>query len=381
MGRTAFVSGLVPLASWSLVACAAPAAPEGVQSLHVVRDDAQLRAALQDLAPGALVVIGPGVYSGRHELRGVKGTAAAPIVICGDPRDPPVFEGGGSEAWHLSGCEHLVLRDLIVRGFPGNGINVDDGGARDAPSRGIRITRVTIEATGPDGNHDALKLSGVDEFLVEDCTFRGWGGSAVDLVGCHDGEIRGCVFEGLPGFSQHSGVQLKGGTARVAVRDSRFLAAGARAVNAGGHTGGDFFRPPDARTEAQDLTIEACAFAGGEAPIAAVGVDGLQIRGNWIHLPEKWVLRLLLENREPRLAPTARVIFTGNTIVFDARVRDFINVGPGVGPDALLLRDNRWIELGPDGEPVPAPRRPVEEPAAAYDRYNPRRPCAHSSLS
>jgi hypothetical protein len=332
--------------------------PPGAPEWLLARDDAELRAALERLRPGVTLLIAPGAYSGRHDLARLSGTDAAPIVICGDPADPPVFTGGGSEAWHLSACSHLTLRDLVVRGFPGNGINVDDAGERAAPARGIRIERVTIEDTGPSGNHDALKMSGVDGFLVKDCSFRGWGGSAVDLVGCHDGEIEGCTFEGRDGFDQQSGVQIKGGSARVAVRDSRFLRAGARGVNAGGHTGRDWFRPPDAGAEARDVVVEGCAFSGGEAPIAAVGVAGLQVRGNLILRPEKWVLRVLLEHPDPRLAPCSGIVFADNSVAFDGRLRSFVNAGVGVSPDAYSLRGNRWIEFGEDGAPVAAARRP-----------------------
>lgn len=347
---------LMALAAGYLLQEPPPAAPEWL----VARDDAGLRAALAQLRPGVTLLIAPGVYSGRHDLAGVSGTAAAPIVICGDPADPPVFTGGGSEAWHLSACNHLTLRDLIVRGYPGNGINVDDEGFFMIPARGIRLERVTIEDTGPTGNHDALKMSGVDAFVVKDCTFRGWGGSAVDLVGCHDGVIEGCTFEGREGFDQHSGVQIKGGSARVTVRDSRFLRAGARGVNAGGHTGKDWFRPPDADAEARDVVVEECTFSGGEAPVAAVGVAGLLVRGNLILRPEKWVLRVLLENQDPRLAPVSGVVFADNTVGFDGRVRTFVNVGDGVPPGAYVLRGNRWIEFGADGAPLAAPRNPED---------------------
>lgn len=344
-----------------VAACVAPPRATGAADPLVVRTVDELRAALADLKPGTLILIRPGAYAGRFDLAGVAGTETAPVMICGDPGDPPVFAGGGSEAWHLSACSHVVLRDLIVRGQSGNGINVDDGGRRETPSRGIRIERVIIEDVGPEGNHDALKMSGVDGFLVKDCSFSGWGGSAVDLVGCHDGEIVGCSFAGKDGFSQHSGVQIKGGSARVSVLRSRFVDAGARAVNAGGHTGLDYFRPPGADAEARDLVVDGCIFLGGEAPIAAVGVAGLRLTGNSIHLPEKWILRVLQENRAEALAACGGVVFARNRVVFDGRVRTFVNVGPGILPGAYELRDNDWVELGPGGGPLPEPRRPAEE--------------------
>ena len=44
------------------------------------------------------------------------------------------------------------------------------------------------------GNNDALKMSGVDHFVVRNPHAEGWGGSAVDLVGCHFGVIEQSRF-------------------------------------------------------------------------------------------------------------------------------------------------------------------------------------------
>lgn len=346
----------------ALAACASCAAAPAEAERRIVGNEEELRAALRGLGPGVEVLLAAGEYRGGHHLAGVRGTEERPIVIGAlDPAQPPVFAGGGSEAWHLSGCHDVVLRDLVVHGFPSNGINVDDGGDLLAPSHGIRIERVTVEATGPQGNHDALKMSGVDEFVVKDCRFQGWGGSAVDLVGCHDGTIEGCAFEALPGFTQASGVQIKGGSARVRVLACEFRGPVARAINAGGSTGLAYFRPPDADAEARDVEIRGCRFFGGDAPIAAVGVVGLRVLDNRIELPERWVLRILQESREPRFVPCSDGLFRGNEVIFDARVRTLVNVGPGTRPETFVFTDNRWIELDERGEPLARPREPALE--------------------
>ena len=91
---------------------------------------------------------------------------------------------------------------------------------------------------GTGGNDDGIKLSGVDSFTVEDCLIESWGawGSAIDMVGCHGGVIRGCVLRN-GGLAGGTGVQAKGGSAGVVVRDNRFESAGVRAVQIGGSTG------------------------------------------------------------------------------------------------------------------------------------------------
>lgn len=304
-------------------------------------------------------MIEAGTYRGGHWLSGLQGSAVAPIVIRGaDSAAPPVFTGGGSEAWHLSACHHVTLRDLAVRGYAGNGVNVDDGGQLDMPARGIMIERLSIEDTGPDGNHDALKLSGLDGFTIRDCIFRGWGGSAVDMVGCHDGLIEGCRFEGAEGFSQSSGVQAKGGSARVTVRRCEFENAGSRAVNLGGSTGLQYFRPPGAGYEASELLVEGNTFRGSQAPIAFVGAVGCVVRDNDLLYPEKWLLRILQESADPQFAPCQGGIFEGNRIRFDQRVQVFVNVGPGTLPDSFVYRDNVWIETDAAGRELASPRVP-----------------------
>ena len=52
-----------------------------------------------------------------------------------------------------------------------------------------------MEETGPTGNKDALKLSGVRDFTVRASRFSGWGGSAIDMVACSEGLIESCRFE------------------------------------------------------------------------------------------------------------------------------------------------------------------------------------------
>ena len=348
-------------------ACAAEATPTPVPvaapAPRVASSDAELRAALRGLGPGEQVRIAPGTYRGGWWLEGIHGTPEAPVRIGAlDPAAPPVFEGGGAEAWHLADCTHVELSDLVVRGYAGNGINVDDGGSHETPARGIRIERVQIESIGPEGNHDALKLSGVEGFVVKDCSFRGWGGSAVDMIGCHDGMIVGCTFEALPGFTQSSGVQIKGGSARVEVVDCEFRGPVARAVNAGGSTGLAYFRPPDADAEARDVEVRGCRFFGGDAPIAAVGVVGLIVQGNRIELPERWVLRILQESRDERFLPCSDGRFEDNEVIFDARVRTLVNVGPGTLPESFRFLRNEWIELGPDGTALERPREPAWPP-------------------
>jgi hypothetical protein len=317
-----------------------------------VNSNEGLRTALRQAVPGSTILIAPGSYTGGLYVENLKGTARARIVIAGlDPAHPPVFTGGGDEGWHFIDCSHVTLRHVVVSGYSQNGINADDGGSFATPSKGMRFEGLTIENTGPDGNFDALKLSGLDKFVVNGCTFRGWGGSAVDMVGCHNGVVTQCVFKGKAGFSQDSGIQLKGCTTNVLVTGCFFKNAGYRAINLGGSTGREFFRPYVTAYEAKAIDISDNRFVGGEAAVAWVTAAGGRVRRNLFYRQEKWVLRILQESTEPPFKPCHGGTFEQNLVVFDSRVDPFVNVGPDTRPESFVFRGNAWFQM--DGNRIP----------------------------
>ena len=234
-----------------------------------------MREALAQARPGETIRIAPGDYRGGVTGQGLRGEPGKPIILkASDPKRPPVFKGG-TTGLHLSRVSHLELHDLIVIGATGNGINIDDGGTLDRPSHHILLRNLVIRDIGPTGNRDGIKLSGVDDFRVEGCTVERWGsgGSGIDMVGCHRGEIVGCTFR-HGDTTGDSGVQAKGGSREIVIRRCRFEHAGQRAVNLGGSTGLAFFRPKPEGYEAKDITVEDCTFNGSMTPVAFVGVDG-----------------------------------------------------------------------------------------------------------
>jgi hypothetical protein len=328
----------------------------------LVRDSSQLRSALRGIKPGATVKLAGGQYRGGVSIVGVSGSAGAPITIsAADEKNPPIFSGG-NEALHLSDCNHLVLRGIVVRGFPSNGINIDDGGSFDTPTKNITIDNVTIENTGPKGNHDALKLSGLDNFIIRNSVFRGWAGSAIDMVGCHMGVVEGCRLVGAKGFTQSSGIQMKGGSADIVVRRNYFDKAGSRAINLGGSTGLQFFRPSVGTYEAKNITVAGNRFAGSMAPIACVTADTGHIYNNTFYMPEKWVLRILQETRDSRFKSCQGVLFERNLVVYDSRIRSFVNVGPGTRPETFTFRHNAWFRTDGSRKPM----LPTNETGGVY---------------
>ncbi len=325
---------------------------------RTARNTAELRAALAAVRPGDTVSIAPGEYPGGFYLRGVNGTAAAPIVIRGsDPRRPPVFSGG-SLGLMVSGCAYVTVRGISVRGARGNGINIDHGGNADTPGHHIVVEDVTITDIGPRGNCDGLKLSGLDDFVVRRCRFEGWGGSAIDMVGCHRGVIEECRFTGKEGFSQDNAVQMKGGSSDILVQTSLFHRAGQRAINLGGSTGLQFFRPQGATAEATRITVAGNRFFGSPCPVAFVSADGGRVYRNTMLFPERWIVRILQEQQAPGFKPCRGGVFEENLVVFDRRVGAHVNVGGGTAPETFTFRRNAWFRTdGPTRPQLPTPEQ------------------------
>jgi hypothetical protein len=341
--------------------------PSGIHAEQIeVRNTVGLKDAIRRLKPGTTVILAPGEYQGGIRIGGIHGTEEQPIVIRGaDPEKPPRFRGG-SVAIHLSDSSYVTLSDLSVSGFPGNGINIDDGGTYETPAHHIVLENIIISDTGPRGNHDALKMSGVTNFIVRDCVFHGWGGSGIDMVGCHRGIIRNCRFIGKDGYSQSNGVQTKGASSEILVHLSFFQYCGHRSINLGGSTDLRYFRLPEGVRkpyfEATDITIAGCRFVGSMAPLAWVGSRNGHFHHNTIYLPEKWVVRILQENTADGFLPCQDGIFEHNLVVFDSRVRVFANVGPNTAPKSFTFHHNSWYQT--DGTKIPL--LPTEEKSGIY---------------
>ena len=156
--------------------------------------------------------------------------------------------------------------------------------------------------------------------------------------------IEGCTFTARPTGGSNA-VQMKGGTRDVLVRRNRFLDAGARAINIGGSTGLQFFRPKVEGFEAKDIRVEGNLFVGATAPVAFVGVDGATVRFNTFHLPGRWVMRILQETTAPGFIPCRAGVFTDNIVVFrsDMWSEGGCNIGPNTAPDTFRFARNAWF--------------------------------------
>lgn len=341
----------VAWATGSAVACA------GVVE---VKDAAALKAALAVLKPATTLKIAPGDYPGGWSVSGIGDLT----VEAADAERPPHFHGG-SNAWQFSRCPGLTLRHLRCSGQTQNGFNVDDGGKLDRPVTQVKLERLRVEDIGPVGNFDGIKCSGIDRMEIRDCEVAGWGGQAIDLVGCHQVLITGCTFTGKEGFSQHTGPQFKGGCEDIRLEKCRLIHAGPRPIQAGGSTGMDFFRPPGAKYEARRISISGNLIEGGECAAAFTGVDGVEFRDNRILFPEKWIFRILQETRAEGFPPCGHAVVAGNSIVFRrGDLKEALNIGEGTAPETFLFEKNRWFaEDRPEQSRL---KLPVEEVGGIY---------------
>jgi len=336
-----------------------------VQENIIVTNSEQFKNALHQLNPGTTISIAPGHYAMGIFLKNVHGSREKPIVITGaDPDKPPIFEGQGEGA-KLSSCSYIKLANLVFRGFAVNGINIADDGSKERreASHHIILEKIVVEDIGPTGNHDALKMSGVDHFVVRNCRFEGWGGSAIDLVGCHHGVIENCRFIGRQGYRTANGVQIKGGSRHVLVQTSTFRNAGRRSINLGGATGLQYFRPLGTDYEAIDITIAGNTFIGGDAQIAWVTAQDGRVAHNLFYLPGKWLGRIVQESEDPRFLPCQHGRFENNLVVTDERVVEYFGVGAGTRPESFVFRGNAWFRAESPGRP----QLPTPESDGIYD--------------
>jgi hypothetical protein len=369
--------------SWFFAARETPLAPS-----VTVSNAAEFRAAVTAAQPGIRILLAPGIYPGGFYFSSLRGTSNSPIVIAAlDPQRPPVIQGGANGI-QLSDPGWVELHGLIFSGATGNGLNIDDGGSFDTPAHHLLLRGLRVTDVGPQGNRDGIKLSGVVDFRVEQCTLERWGtgGSAIDMVGCHRGMIESNLFRHTPAAAATgaNGVQTKGGTQDVTIRRNRFEDAGARSVNLGGSTGLEFFRPPlqsgEEHAEAKDILVEGNTFVGSTAPVAFVGVERAVVQYNTIYRPERWVLRILQETTVAGFVPCRNGQFTDNIVAFHSSQWSSggVNIGPNTAPATFRFARNWWYCL--DDPSRSGPTLPVPEVGGVYGQSPQFRDAVHGDL-
>lgn len=323
-------------------------------------DFANLAAAESTISPGDTVIILNQTFTaGAQFLNDVNGTVTQPVVIIAETLHQPIFQGG-IEGIHLINCNYLELNGLVFEQQTGNGVNIDDGGDYSTPSTNITLRNCIFRDMGMAGNHDFLKMSGVDDFLIENCSFTtGTSGSGVDFVGCHNGIVQDCTFDN----AGVTGIQCKGGTQFITIRRNILKNMTERALNLGGSTGLIYFRPPLPTTiidafEAADLDVYANVFIGNKAPIAYVGCVRVKVFNNTFYKPGNWVIRILQENTTTGFLPCSDNEFSNNIVYQETDLTE-VNIGPNTTSNSFVFTNNLWFNEASNSW---APSLPVVDP-------------------
>lgn len=328
--------------------------------------------AVQEAQPGDAVRLLPGVHAGGISVSELEGTEAAPIWIGGEPGQPTPVLSGGATGIQLSQVRFLVLENLEVADAASNGINCDDGGeySNSNATHHVVFRNLIIRNIGNGGNQDGLKLSGVYDYWVLDCQFSriSAGGSGIDHVGCHRGLISGCTFSEMGSNS----IQCKGGSESIEIRGNQFINGGARAINIGGSTGFEFFRPPLSATgqnqEARKIQVFANIFRGSETPVAFVGAVESVVANNTIVEPGRWIMRILQETTSGNgylFQPCGSNQFVNNLVYFSRqRVGTDVNIGADTDSASFRFSNNLWYAI--DQPSRSRPNLPSPEQSGVY---------------
>jgi hypothetical protein len=335
-----------------------------------VSNDAELLKTLRGAKRGDTVIIAPGTYKGDIYVENLEGVT----IRSADTANRAVIQGG-IRGIQLVRPVDVTLQSLVFSRQLQGGITIDDGEARDTPARGIRIENVSVLNIVEKGNHDGIKLSGVQDVVIRNVVVEGWGteGSAIDFVGVHRALIENSVLRHLTIGLGGSGIRVKGGSKANTIRANRVeLPIGkARAIQAGGKTSAEFFRFADGDEgyEAADVVIEGNVVSGGASAFSWVNIDGGIVHHNLAFRPGTWVLRILNENPGDQIVETQNGQFHDNRVVFNDTDKGFnrpVNVGDKTLPETFSFARNIWINLAKPTAAGSKPKLPVEEVDGIY---------------
>ncbi len=91
-------------------------------------------------------------------------------------------------------------------------------------------------------NAEMIKMAGVDSFVISNCYFSASNEHVIGIagVGCHVGEIYNNTIDSC----LQGGIQFKGGSSAIVIRNNIVNMCAFTGINMGGDTGSDYFRPP-----------------------------------------------------------------------------------------------------------------------------------------
>ena len=343
-----------------------------------VKTDEEVRAALSGVTPGITIRVAPGLYRNWYlATYRIEGTEEAPIIIEGaDPNDLPIIDCRKTGQWknegiHLSGAKYVVLRNLLVRNSKDNGILFAAGGGQSWKDLGrdrgnshhIRIENCSILNANRQGNHDSIKLAGIEYFTVRNCWIEGWGGSGIDANGSRCGVIEDNVFVCSRGTKNNSGIVLKGGGDSFLIQRNYFKNASMEQAVRIGDPQSNNVGP--GRYAISGVEVAGNRFVGGATPVGWLSSDGGDVHHNTIVLPQHRFMRAW--GRFDCGGPS----FRNNLIVFDSSMmkpkgyRVMITTTPPEAIKKFSFSNNAWFEVNGQSSEISA-ELPTPEKAGVY---------------
>ena len=334
----------------------------------LVTNDTELGNALNAASDGDRILLAPGTYAGGHFKSGLTG-----VTIRSQFQNNRATISGGTNGFQLSDANRVTIEHLNFQGQTGNGINIDDGGTFNTPSQNITLRNISVRDIATTGNRDGIKLSGVTGFVIDRVEVSNWGngGSAVDMVGSHNGIIQNSHFRhdtiGVGG----SGLRPKGGSKNITIRANRVeLPNGnGRAIQAGGSTDSQFFRfiDGDSGYEAASIRVEGNVVVNGNSAFSFVNINGGLFHSNYAYRPSGWLVRILNENPGNSIVDTQNGKVNSNLMVYNDTDGEFstaVNVGPETLPDTFMFDGNKWYNIADPANSTP--NLPVTETNGTY---------------
>ncbi|RUM93471.1 MAG: hypothetical protein DSZ28_08330 [Thiothrix sp.] len=327
----------------------------------------QLEGALKKQNNGNEIVLAPGDYvlSGALYAHGLENIT----IRSQDANNPAVIKGGA--VFRLSQPKNVTIKDLVIQDMSVGGLNIDDVAGLEGPAPGtdwnstlahdITLKNIKLLNIGNDAdNNDGIKLTGIDTFTIDNVQVINWGGggSAIDMVGCHNGTIKNSLFRSRQ-TPWTTGMVTKGGSEGITISNNRFeLKNQGIAVKLGGSTENQFFRfwPGQSGYEAKNITVSDNTIIHSRAAVSYVNIsEGGLVKDNLIYQSGTQIARILDEaSFEGNHFETSNGVFSGNTVIFNnALTRNApVNIDDNlanVAPQTFTFSSNKWFNTDEAG--------------------------------
>lgn len=351
-------SACAPSLGISLLAAVALANPARAAD-HVVSTNNELQAALDIAKPGDRVLLtANGTFAGPISRNNLNG-----ITLTSQNRANPATITGGNVGLRLGSPKDVTVSHLVFDAQTINSINFDDTGG--TPGQNITIEHVRIQNLNPNGNHDAIKFSGINHFRLSQNVITSFGdaGSAFDLLGSHFGTIESNFIQNPHAGPGSRAFGPKGGAKDLRFQGNRIDLPVGRAIQFGGSTDPGLYRYVDGDSgyEAAHITAIGNVVTGSDSPANFVNISqGGRFAFNYAQFPNQRILRILNENPGEPIVDTANGQLLYNDFVYQDGLDQIVNAGNETDPGSFTFVGNRWFNVdggpaGPGELNLPAP--------------------------